>query len=248
MGNFFQHAGWYPDEPKSKELELVRKPAATESGICPATRKILGPSDPICEKRNNEVTTAGYKTNNEDEKRKRTISSFTSAEKKKQDNSASEAVKKRHTSFDSYVNWKPAEGNWTTYGLHLEIPVTDKTFLQIFTVEIALILILLFSLRYYILEMKSLKNSVSEIMARAQRTAYSIADRIAQEGFMRSNFQNLLTAESLFRLGQVYYYQKNRNSGNSNLRDVKVNIGVQVGGQEITLPKSKTEKREDTSH
>ncbi|XP_055932003.1 uncharacterized protein LOC129962282 [Argiope bruennichi] len=164
--------------------------------------------------------------------------------------------------------------------------------------------------------MKSLKNSVSEIMARAQRTAYSIAeedvrgsrrypetneedesisrndelafmtsasmvhshlqnlvneikrtkpeensekylteeflqliaDRIAQEGFMRSNFQNLLTAESLFRLGQVYYYQKNRNSGNSNIRDVKLNIGVQVGGQEITLPKSKTEKREDTSH
>ncbi|GBO10079.1 hypothetical protein AVEN_47978-1, partial [Araneus ventricosus] len=42
-----------------------------------------------------------------------------------------------------------------------------------------------------------------------------IAARIAQDDFMKSNFQKLLTAEKLLQLGQLNCYQKSKNCGHS---------------------------------
>ncbi|GIY75503.1 hypothetical protein CDAR_21621 [Caerostris darwini] len=59
-----------------------------------------------------------------------------------------------------------------------------------------------------------------------------ISVRIAQERFMRSNFQHLLTPESLFQLAKLHHCYQNKPSGNFNPTDVNINVGVQVGSQD----------------
>ncbi|GBN51612.1 hypothetical protein AVEN_65435-1, partial [Araneus ventricosus] len=179
---------WKPDEQKTEELEQDVKAVTTESEIYPVTELTNGPPDPIHDNKHKEVTTSSYKTDSKDEKMNKLRSAFTSVVKKTDstsvekkndselDNSITQAEGARHLSVDTYVNREPVESNSTAPRLHLEIPFTDKIFIQICAVQIAFILIVMFAWCHYIRELRAIEKHVGEVMTKAQAVAHSMAE------------------------------------------------------------------------
>ncbi|GFY78856.1 hypothetical protein TNIN_354761, partial [Trichonephila inaurata madagascariensis] len=136
------------ETPKShlKELEPFKLPKKPDDEICPASKLTTKkPTAYYSKKTTTTTTTPDYSTTQKVSVGKKVLSALTL--KKDEDNGYQFP---KQASLDTYMNWKPSVGNWSTYGIHIEIPFTDVTFMKILVAEISLIVILVFALQYYL--------------------------------------------------------------------------------------------------
>ncbi|GFT85400.1 hypothetical protein NPIL_70551 [Nephila pilipes] len=132
-----------------KELVSVQLPKKTGEDLCPVTKPTIEKAAPYNRKKSTTITTTPDYSSTEKANIAENLSDFVpKISQRKEDNEYKDS---REASLDTYLTWKPTVGNWTTFGLHVEIPFTDITFMKILAAEISLIIILVLSLHYYLL-------------------------------------------------------------------------------------------------
>ncbi|GFQ86903.1 hypothetical protein TNCT_11291 [Trichonephila clavata] len=212
------------ETPKSylKELEPFKLPKKPDDEICPVSKLTTKKPTPYNRKKTTSstttTTTPDYSTTQKVGIGKKILSAFT--RKKEEDNGYKFP---KEASLDTYMNWKPAAGNWSSYGIHIEIPFTDVTFMKILVAEISLIVILVFSLQYYLMQMRSLRRNIDELMDRAHSRAISNfqvpENEVVDEDVQQTTPDDLtlLTSSTMIysHLQELSEEIKNRNTGES---------------------------------